>query len=275
MSRHYHCLWLIGFVLLIGAPVEGARIDTVAIQSQAMDTSYNAIVVTPASYYDTEMQYPVVYILHGWSGSFIDWQKHMDLRPLADEYNYILVCPDGGYAGWYIDSEETDSLQYETYIGTEVPDYLDTHYRTISRTEGRGIVGLSMGGYGAISLLARYPDRYIAGGSMSGVMVFEPPKWDNGLTAVLGSPGEFPELWENESAITLIENLADKSRGILIDCGISDHLIESNREIHTRLMELGIPHDYYERPGKHSWDYWTRVLPYHLLYLQEWMTPPE
>lgn len=59
-----------------------------------------------------------------------------------------------------------------------------------------------------------------------------------------------------------------KTNGVklIFDCGIDDFLIEPNRELHRRLVYNKTPHDYAERPGGHTWDYWQNSLPHHALF---------
>jgi len=257
-----------GFValLLFFSALPAASLDTVVIKSKAMQKKPRAVIVLPDAYHESKAGFPVLYLLHGWSGSFQDWSKHMDLRPLSDRYQIIIVCPDGGYAGWYIDSPLKKDSQYETYISEEVVCYIDKQYRTIADTDGRFICGLSMGGHGAISLLAKRPDLYAAAGSMSGVMALTSSSKRFGIAQLIGDYETRPDKWEQQSCLSLIENLTGLDKGIIIDCGIDDFTIDVNRQMHRKLMELGIPHDYYERPGAHSWDYWTNALEYHILY---------
>jgi len=67
-----------------------------------------------------------------------------------------------------------------------------------------------------------------------------------------------------------VMNMADKMKTnnvkLIIDCGVDDFLIEANRELHRRLVYNHTPHDYTERPGAHTWDYWENSLPYHVWY---------
>ncbi|HCK98927.1 MAG TPA: hypothetical protein DHW42_02310 [Candidatus Marinimicrobia bacterium] len=257
-----------GFValLLFFSALPAASLDTVVIKSQAMQKKPRAVIVLPDAYQNSKSGFPVLYLLHGWSGSFQDWPDHIDLRSLSDRYQMIIVCPDGGYAGWYLDSPLKKDSQYETYISDEVVRYIDKHYRTIVHTGGRFICGLSMGGHGAISLLAKHPDRYAAAGSMSGVMALTSSSKRFGIGQLIGDYETHPDKWEQQSCLNLIENLTGLDKGIIIDCGIADFTIDVNRQMHRKLMELGIPHDYYERPGAHNWDYWTNALEYHILY---------
>ncbi|NQT57179.1 MAG: hypothetical protein HQ551_13235, partial [Desulfobacteraceae bacterium] len=149
-------------LLLFFSALPAASLDTVVIKSKSMQKKPKAVIVLPDAYQNSKSGFPVLYLLHGWSGAYDDWANKMDLGPLSDRHSIIIVCPDGGYAGWYIDSPLKKDSQYETYISGEVVRYIDKHYRTIADTEGRFICGLSMGGHRAISLLAKHTYLYAA-----------------------------------------------------------------------------------------------------------------
>jgi enterochelin esterase-like enzyme len=67
----------------------------------------------------------------------------------------------------------------------------------------------------------------------------------------------------------MTETIKKNGLPIFIDCGVDDFLLGGNRELHQRLLYNGTPHDYIERPGGHSWDYWQNALPYHLLFFDK------
>lgn len=263
-------LLLLLLIFICYTDILSATVDTVAIYSKAMQKNLKAVIVKP----DLVNHYPVLYLLHGWSGSYQDWSSHMDLAPLADKYQVIIVCPDGGYAGWYIDSPISKELQYETYISREVVQYIDQHYSTLADVNHRAICGLSMGGHGAISLICKYPDIFGAAGSMSGVMELSASKDEIGVKEVLGSYESNRLFWEKNSCLYLVYKLKKKNKGLIFECGIEDSYIAGNRKIHQKLMDFKIPHEYYERPGSHSWDYWVNALEYHLLFFTKfWQNP--
>ena len=209
---------------------------------------------------------PVVYLLHGWSGNYRNWFDKVDLSTLVDQYQMIIVCPDGGYAGWYLDSPLNKESQHESYIASDVLNFIDKNYQTIANWKGRALCGLSMGGQGALRLLAKYPDKFAAAGSMSGVMELAFASKRFGITQLLGDFEKFPERWKENSCLFLVEKLSGKEKGIILECGVKDRYLDGNRKVHSRLLALNIDHDYYERPGGHSWDYWKNALEYHLLY---------
>ena len=253
---------------------QAARQDTVTISSKNLPENPSALVFLPDSYDRGTSTYPVVYLLHGWSGSFRDWSDHVDLRKYVDLYQLIIVCPDGGYAGWYLDSPLRNESQYATYIAVEVVAFIDNTYRTISGPEGRALCGLSMGGYGAVSLLGSFPDRFCVAASISGVMNLSAARDEKfGLNQLIGQYQSNQHLWETYSCISLIKNLQNHKKGLILDCGVADKLsISGNRTLHQILIDLKIDHDYYERPGGHSWSYWVNALPYHLLYINNYFS---
>jgi putative tributyrin esterase len=254
-----------------------AKVDTLVIQSLSMQKTLKAGVVTPASYKKKKNgPYPVLYLLHGYSGNFSNWlkvppQKDL-LQAMADKYQFIIVTPDGGYGSWYYDSPVDKSSQYETYITQELRQEIENRYRAIAKRNGRLISGLSMGGHGALYLSARHPELYLAAGSMSGsvnVAGIDRKNLLPSIEAVLGPKAENQQLYEANSIVHMVDQLKRSGVYLIIDCGVDDFLIEDNRELHRRLLYEKVPHDYTERPGAHSWNYWSNALEYHLLFFQK------
>ena len=234
-----------------------------------MEKYLKAVVVIPDEYRETGRRFPVFYLLHGWSGSFRDWITHTDLGAISDRYQLIIVCPDGGYAGWYVDSPIDSGSQFDRHISEEVINYIDSNFRTIQEDDYRFICGLSMGGHGAISLLAKHPDLFCGAGSMSGVMDLLCSSKRYGINELLGNYDDNKERWRENSCIYLVHRLVGKGKLIIIDCGVNDAFIEINRKMHNELLLHSIAHDYYERPGGHSWEYWINALEYHVIFFKK------
>jgi len=53
---------------------------------------------------------------------------------------------------------------------------------------------------------------------------------------------------------------------MIIDCGYNDIFYKDNHALHEKMLQLKIPHEYTERPGKHEWAYWRNSIQYHLLF---------
>jgi S-formylglutathione hydrolase FrmB len=247
-----------------------AKTDTVATYSNAMQKTIPAIVVTPDNY-SPDKKYPVVYLLHGYSGNYTGW---MDIngdyiRKTADAEKMIIVSPDGGYSSWYYDVPGDKNCQYETYITSELVQWIDGHYATLQSPKGRGITGLSMGGHGALFLAFKHPDVFGIAGSMSGGVDIRPfpLNWD--LAKRLGSYAENPENWEKNTVINLTYLLTANTLKIIIDCGSEDFFYTVNKNLHQKLLENNISHDFISRPGKHDSAYWGNAIKYQLLFMAE------
>lgn len=247
------------------------HLDTLEISSPSMQKVIRCLVITPDNYTVSEKTYPVLYLLHGWSGNYAGWLTDApQLRQHADTYQMILVCPDGGYDSWYLDSPVDSTMRYETHISKEVVDRIDVDYRTIRSPAGRAIAGLSMGGHGALLLAIKHPDVFGAAGSMAGGLDFRPFKkndWD--LKRVLGNPKDFWNNWEENSVVNLLHRLKGQKTPLIIDCGIGDFFLETNRNVHCCLLKMNYPHDYTERPGEHNQEYWGHAVDFQILFFDQ------
>lgn len=247
------------------AQVNASKVDTVETHSTAMNKTIKAVIITPDKY-DKNKQYPVVYLLHGYSGNYADWPKAEAVRQAPDLYNMIIVCADGGFGSWYWDSPVDPSYKYETYISKELVQWVDERYSTIKSAKGRAIAGLSMGGYGALYLAIKHPDVFGATGSMSGGVDFRPfpNNWE--IAKRLGKYAAYPERWEQNTVINMLHLIEPKTLKIIIDCGTEDFFYEVNQKLHEALLYRNIQHDYIVRPGAHNWPYWENAVKYQLLF---------
>jgi S-formylglutathione hydrolase FrmB len=127
----------------------------------------------PASYKtNPKRRYPVVYFLHGYTdddAKFYGFKKHwMTLPPILDtvfaqdaKREMIVVTPDAYtrfQGSMYSNSATTGN--WEDFVAKELVAYIDSHYRTISKKESRGLCGHSMGGYGALRIGKKNPDVF-------------------------------------------------------------------------------------------------------------------
>jgi putative tributyrin esterase len=288
---------------------QGARVSTDSLFSQALGTRKRFVVWLPPSY-DREpaRRYPVVYLLHGHSGNEWNWvrsghvDRTLDSLVAAGMPELIVVMPDGD-DGWYTtwnalldisrcraDSTRAEPAEtycvawtkYDDYLARDVVARVDSAYRTIPTRAARGIAGLSMGGYGAVSLALLYPDVYAAAASHSGVLAplvgHVAPHAGNPLHArdaadlqrrtgplwrTMGPAfGRDTTGWWARTPARLLERLAARDRGAIpalwIDVGTADPFLAQSRDFRATLTRLGVPHEYRENPGAHDWPYWRR-----------------
>jgi S-formylglutathione hydrolase FrmB len=260
---------LISMTLL--TPSRASRVDTIDVWSPSMHKNSRCIVIVPEPYSAADAPYPVLYLLHGWSGFYGNWLSDAPkLATYADEMRMIIVCPDGGYGSWYLDSPVDSTVRYDTYISRELVGHIDHYYNTRRDRAGRAIAGLSMGGHGAITLAAKHPDVYGAAGSMCGGLDLRPFKINNwNLKSVLGSPLTHWKNWETASAVTMVDQLKKGKVELIIDCGLDDFFLPVNRDMHQKLLAAKVPHEYTERPGDHSPAYWVNAVDYQILFFDK------
>jgi len=242
-------------LLFFFSVASAARIDSLDISSASMHKTYKAAVVIPAGYDKSNNAFPVLYLLHGGFGHYRDWiDKTPDknlLGNLADQYNIIIVLPEGEVFSYYIDSPVDKASQFESYLIKNVVVKIDNTYRTNRNSNARAISGLSMGGYGALYLSARHPELFGAAGSMSGALnpdmmtwKLSPDMYNNikkAFAAIMG-PIESTD-YSIYSVINMAETIKKNGTRLIFDCGVDDFLIEPNRELHRRLLFNQTPHD--------------------------------
>jgi S-formylglutathione hydrolase FrmB len=252
--------------LLLAGTLQAAQVDTIEIYSNSMHKAIKTVVIKPSVKKST--RFPVVYLLHGAGGSYANWiQKVPHIQQLADQYQLMIVCPDGASTSWYFDSPIDSTFKYETFVSMEVPDYIDSHYNTIPSREARAITGLSMGGHGSLFLAFRHADRFSISGSMSGALHISVIRKGYNVEKRLGDTLTNASYWNNWSVLNVIEKYPKDSLHILIDCGTEDRVLPMNRAVHEKMLLLKIPHEYLERPGEHNWPYWDNAIDYQLFYI--------
>lgn len=140
------------------------------IQSEAMNREVGYNIYLPPSYETSpKLHYPVVYYLHGASGSERSAREVGLMRQLVERGELgevIYVFPNGGHFSRYRDWPD-ENVKSESLIIDELIPFIDRTYRTIDRRNGRAIAGWSMGGDGALRFATKYPEMFCAAASIS------------------------------------------------------------------------------------------------------------
>ncbi len=268
----WSCCLMMLIVLLAGSLTAAAgRTDTISIRSEVMNKGIRCVVIQPDELVSKGKRLPVVYLLHGYSGSYNQWPKIAPQLPAkADELALIIVCVDGGFSSWYFDSPVDSTFRYETYVSREVVNFIDNNYPTLADRNHRAISGLSMGGHGGLYIAVKHRDIYGAAGSTSGGVDIRPfPKnWD--LAKRLGDSTCCYKNWNQNTVINLVDSLKNGELAITFDCGTQDFFLQVNRNLHQKLLDLKIDHDYTERPGGHNSKYWQNSIDFQLLFFSNY-----
>lgn len=258
----------------IVAVSKAAKVDTLRIPSLSMAKDIKTVVILPKGY-SADSKYPVLYLLHGYSGNFSNWVKHSNVAALADQYGYMIVCPDGGYGSWYWDIKNDRNYQYETFVAKELIDYIDGHYATVQDRKGRAISGLSMGGHGALSLAIKHQDLYGAAGSTAGGVDFRPFPLNWEIKDRIGNYADSTKAWDDRVVINMIPKLINNKLRLIIDCGKEDFFYHVNVALHDKLMYHNINHTFVTSEGGHNWGYWSRSIVYQMAFFYDFFNQVE
>jgi len=234
-------------------------------QSAALGRTMPYRVLLPANYEISSRRYPVLYLLHGLDGHAADWTERTAIARHAAGRELIIVTPEGANS-WYVNWHDGAHERWEDYVTDDLVTEIDARFRTDARREARYIAGLSMGGYGAIRIGLRHPQRYAMAASFSGAFQaarLEAFGWTERLRAEFArafGPVDGPHRTANDLHATARTVNVAGLPAIYFDCGTSDPFLPANRALAAILHERKIPYEYREVPGAHNWPYWDRQI---------------
>jgi predicted peptidase len=136
----------------------------VTFRSAALNRDMQYRVVSPASE-NPARKLPVVFLLHGGGGGFRDWTNYSDVARFA-ESGLIFVMPEGAYS-YYTNAVDPPQDRYEDYIVGDLISDVEKRFPAAADRSKRAIVGVSMGGFGAVKLALRHPDLFAFAGGIS------------------------------------------------------------------------------------------------------------
>lgn len=241
--------------------------DTIAIKSAYLPKPDSVIVIVPDA--AKTQKCPTVYMLNGYDGDYRQWTKiRPDMGKYADLYGMVLVMPSG-MDSWYWDAPLDPKMKMESFITKTLVPYIDKKYPTLANRDKRAVVGLSMGGHGAMWLAANHPDIFGSAAAISGGVDVRPfPKrWK--MSNWLGDKEKYPQNWESHTVANTVPKLKAGKINISLDCGSDDFFAGVNENLHKALLAEKVPHDYTSRPGGHSFAYWKNAIIYQLLFFNE------
>ena len=221
------------------------------------------------SQYNPRSRYPVLYLLHGYTGGNQDWLSRTKIRDYVRGMPLIIVMPDAENS-WYVNSATEPGDRFEEYLVNDIPQYINKMY-SIDTTR-QGIAGLSMGGYGAVMLALKHPTRYRFAGSLSGAITF--PRGMNDTTrpaersllpSLKKAFGEKPGDGRNAGDVFLLyrQTARDSLPYLYLVIGTQDgyrSFLPAHRAFTDLLRSYGAAYEYHETPGGHNWQYWDREI---------------
>lgn len=268
------CLSLILCLLVnLAGYSQSAVFESLSFDSQKLGRKVSYSIYLPSDYNTSKRNYPVLYLLHGYTDNETNWIHMGQMKTIADRaianeeaVPMIIVMPDA-WDTWYVNQYD-GKVPYEDMFFEELIPYMEKTYRVRSNQESRAIAGLSMGGYGSFLYSLHHPDMFCACAPLSAavfddsVMDTRKAKSHKDLFNRLFGPGD--EHWHKNSVEKILsdwdENKLPNIR-YYIDCGDKDGLLEGNFQVHQIMRQKNIKHEFRVRGGGHSWTYWRTALP--------------
>ena len=273
--------------------LEKLPVSDVAFHSKSLDREMHINVVLPRGYEDSSVSYPVLYLCHGFTSNYHEF-VNIGVPEYLNRFDMIVVMVDVGnsfYVNW-AQSDDGRPYKFADHVCKDVIQYVDKNYRTVASRKGRAINGISMGGFGAISLRLSHPDLFCSIASHSGAL-----NMANGARAMLGrdTDNSWVERMKQdktryldidiEGFSTFVERTPlgkqfltseeidkvdpfklvlevpkEKLPHIYLDCGYRDFLIKPTQDFAKLLMENKIPFQLGQSEGTHEEDYWGREI---------------
>jgi putative tributyrin esterase len=236
----------------------------VTFHSAALNRDMPYRVVLPASV-AANQKLPVVYLLHGAGEGFRDWSNDSDVAQFA-ERGLILVMPEGN-SSYYMNSAEQPQDRYEDYIVSDLVTDVESKFPAAAGRSNRAIVGVSMGGFGAVMLALRHPGLFaFAGGLSSAIDVprraftIKRLQQSRHYESIFGPSGS-PTRRDHDPFVLLHHASPEAAPYFFLTCGEQEGLLPANREFAALLGQRHFRYEFHSVAGGHSWNQWNAWLP--------------
>ncbi len=209
--------------------------------------------------------FPCVYLLHGLGDDESIWCRRTAIERYADEYGVCMVMPNADRS-FYTDMIRGE--RYYTYIAKELPALIRSMFQVSDKREDNYLVGVSMGGYGALKIALRECDSFCAVAALSPVIDvhFDGPKAEY-LLPIFGDEAIVPP--QEDLYVLLRERENDPLRPrIFIGVGTEDFLYSYDTAFRQEVAGRAYDFTYRESPGMHNWAFWDR---YTEQYVMPWL----
>jgi putative tributyrin esterase len=199
--------------------------------------------------------FPTLYLLHGRSDDDTVWQRLTSIERYAAPLGLAVVMP-AVQLSFYAD--EAWGHRYWTFLSEELPGIVRSFFRVSDRREDTFVAGLSMGGYGALKLALRRPDRFAAAASLSGVtdlagLMHHRPEESAFFDHIFTEPVDGTD---DDLMHLLAHASPEQLPKLFVACGTQDRLIDDNHRFVAAGQARGVDVTSRFDPGDHEWGYW-------------------
>jgi enterochelin esterase-like enzyme len=203
-----------------------------------------------------------VFILnHGWWDRPEDLLRHLKVDQVYNEMlgrgevrPAIVILPDVRFSNFYREySDRFPYANYLTLVAEEVAGTASRRYAIPFERQRWAIGGFSFGGYLSLDVGRRFPGRFASVSVVSGLVDKQWSFWP----AQPPPPGPLDSQGRGRHTIVVPGPVPR----LFLACGSEDRMFATMRDLHQKLTDLGIPHEWSTGPGGHTWKYWSSVLP--------------
>ena len=251
---------------------ESNNLRFITLKSKNLKGRGDICVFVPKEISDTNL--PITILLHGVYGSAWSWSlsggAHKTAQNLIDKNNLkpmILAMPSDGLWGDGSAYLKHSGLNFEKWIVEDVIIAVKELIPQVKNSTKTFLAGLSMGGFGAMRIGAKYGNIFNAISGHSSIVELDQMK-----LFVEEELSESMQLKSIDESVlkTMLKN-KKQLPPLRFDCGKGDLLIEYNRSFSNALEKHKIPHTYEEFEGKHEWEYWKKHLNDTLLFFNNYV----
>jgi putative tributyrin esterase len=213
---------------------------------------------------------PVVYLLHGRGPDYHDWSVHSDVSKCAlpdqKQDGLILVMPEGGES-FYLNAALRPRERYEDYLVHDLAADVEQRFPARSDRAGKAIVGISMGGFGAVTQGLRHPESYVFAAGLSAAVDVPERRfrwtriWQWWLFHKIFGPMGSAERTERDPFALLKRADPAKTPYFYLTAGKNEPLYEPGQRFAASLAEHGFAAEFHAMPGGHDWGEWQKQLP--------------
>jgi putative tributyrin esterase len=242
--------------------------DKVAMQdvtfySGALSRKMQYRVIMPAS--GASQKLVTVYLLHGGGGNFRDWSNYSDVAHYAED-GLALVMPEGN-SSYYTNSVDRPQDRYEDYIVNDLITEVENRFPVKRGRQNRAIVGVSMGGFGAVKIALKHPELFVfAAGISPALDVPSRPfsikrigQWRS-HKAIFGPWGSSTR-HENDPFVLVHSADPAKTPYLFLTCGEQEGLLAANQKFTALLEQRHFQFEFHTASGDHDWNQWNQWLP--------------
>lgn len=267
---------LAGLLLLpaaFGQPLRQSVIRPDTVESALLGGPVSVNVYLPVGYdAAADVQYPVVYLLHGLYGTYVDWATTGHMKEVVDELiasgeivPMVIFMPNAGdpdihnnWNGYF----NMPGHPYEDFFFQELVPTLESRYRIRADKQHRAVMGLSMGGGGSTVYAQRHPDMFSSCYAMSAWLDNPEPRADMPRDKFF----LVSKAVHDHSALAFIDQADEETLAKLrtvkwfFDCGDDDGLMDLSVALFQKMRARGLRSELRIRDGWHSWEYWHQAL---------------